>query len=488
MLKHKSSKHYREKRAIFKGLSNNIKEKSMKKFGAQNRRNFMKAAGVTALMSAAGSGSAMGMGMGQSRGSGKGYNFDDIYSRIGVNSVKWDSAIRRYGRDNITVPMGIADLDFKQPPFVVEALKKRAEYENYGYETLPDSYYQTIVDWNKERYGIDIKKEWIRNSSALKPGMISSMRGLNPVKGKVIIFTPTYSGFRGAITKAGMQQVMSPMKKVNGRWKMDMEAFKERIDFETKCVILCNPNNPSGECWTADELRELGDVCIEHGVTVLADEIHCDFVNKGQKFVPYSSIGEKYANSSITYRSPSKTFGQANLKVAYFYTQNQKLMDATMIGGGHDAGCNSFGLIACETAFREGAQWVDDVQEYIDGNFDYLVEYVNKSGNMPGVEYSKPEGTYLAWLDCNGIIDKVITDEYRKSYHDKMMNAGRRHRGLTKEMAFGEWLVENSGVQLNAGSGYGIGAEGFMRMNIGVPRSSLEKALGHMNDALKKAM
>ena len=459
----------------------------MKKFNGQNRRNFMKGVGVTALMSAAGSGASMAMGQSMG-GSGKGYDFDEIYSRIGVNSIKWDSAIRRYGRDNITVPMGIADLDFRQHPAVVKALQKRATYDNYGYESLPAGFWESIIDWNKKRYGLEIKKEWLRTSQALKPGMIASMRGLNPVKGKVILQTPTYSGFTGAINKAGMRVEMNPMKKVNGRWHMDLEDLESRLDYETKCLILCNPNNPSGECWTADELRALGDVCMRHGVTVLADEIHCDFVNKGQKFTPYSSIGEKYANSSITYRSPSKTFGHANLKVAYFYTQNQDLMDATMIGGGHDAGCNAFGLIACQTAFEEGEQWVDDVNEYIDGNFDYLVEYVNARGNMPGVEYAKPEGTYLAWLDCNGIMEKVITPEYMKAYHDKMRDAGRRHSGLKPEMALSEWLVDACGVQLNAGSSYGIGAGGFMRMNIAVPRSSLKTALDNMNAALKKAM
>jgi len=459
---------------------------NMKKLNGPSRRNFMKgAAGVTALMSAAGASGALAMG--QSRGGGKGYNFDDIYSRIGHNSVKWDAAIARYGRENITVPMGIADMDFKQPPFVVKALQERAKYEQFGYETLPDSFYQAIIDWNKDRYGLNIKKEWIVTSQALKPGMIATMRGLNPVKGKVILQTPTYSGFTGAIHKAGMRVEMNPMKKINGRWHMDLEDLDKRLDYETKCLILCNPNNPSGECWTADELRALGDLCISRGVTILADEIHCDFTNKGQKFTPYASIGEKYAEHSISYRSPSKTFGQANLKVAYFVCQNEDLMNATMIGGGHDAGCNAFGLIACETAFREGAQWVDDLNDYIDANFDYVVDFINKPGNMPGIKYSKPEGTYLAWLDCNELMKKVVTPEYMKSYHDKMRDQGRRHSGLKPEMALGEWIVDNCGVQLNSGNSYGIGAEGFMRMNIAVPRSSLKTALENLDKACKKA-
>ncbi len=460
----------------------------MKKFKGQGRRSFMKGAGMTALLSAAGSGSAFGMGagMGQSSGgSGKGYDFDEIYSRIGVNSIKWDSAIRRYGREKITVPMGIADLDFRQHPAVVKALQKRATYDNYGYESVPDSYYQSIIDWNKERYGVELKREWIRNSSALKPGMVSTMRGLNPVKGKVILSTPTYSGFRGAINQAGMRVEMNPLKKVNGRWTFDLEDLESRLDYETKCLVLCNPNNPTGECWTADEMRALGDLCISKGVTVLADEIHCDFVTKGNKFVPYSSIGEKYAETSITYRSPSKTFGHANLKVAHFYTQNQDLMNATMRGGGHEQGCNAFGLIASEVAFSEGAQWVDDVNEYLDGNFDYLVEYINTPGNMPGISYTKPEGTYLAWLDCNGLKERVAGPEQVQALQDQMRAAGSNRRA-TPEMAIGEWMVQNSGVQLNAGHSYGIGSDGFMRMNIAVPRSSLETALNNMDAALKK--
>jgi cysteine-S-conjugate beta-lyase len=456
----------------------------MLKTMGSNRRMFMKGVGFTALMAAA-SGAGSSVAMGQSRSRGKGYNFDDIYSRVGHNSVKWDNAINRYGKDKITVPMGIADLDFKQPPFVVKALQDRAKYDQYGYEMVPDSFYQSIIDWNKSRYGLDIKKEWIITSQALKPAMIAAMRGLNPVKGKVILQTPTYSGFTGAIHKAGMRVEMNPMKKVNGRWQMDLEDLAKRLDYETKCLILCNPNNPSGECWTAAELRALGDLCMSRGVTILADEIHCDFINKGNKFTPYESIGEKYANSSISYRSPSKTFGQANLKVAYAVCRNQDLMNATMEGGGHDAGCNAFGLIACEVAFREGAQWVDDVNEYIDANFDYLVQYVNAPGNMPGISYAKPEGTYLAWLDCNELMKKIVTPEYMKAYHDKMRDQGRRHGGLKPEMALGEWLVDNSGVQLNSGDSYGKGAEGFMRMNIAVPRSSLKTALDNLNKALK---
>ncbi|MBT5185567.1 MAG: aminotransferase class I/II-fold pyridoxal phosphate-dependent enzyme, partial [Kordiimonadaceae bacterium] len=413
----------------------------------------------------------------------------------GVNSIKWDSPINLYGREKIKVPMGIADSDFRQHPAVAKAMLKRAAYDNYGYETMPDSFWKAIIDWNKQRYNLDLKKEWIETSPALDPGLIAALRGLNPHKGKVIMQTPVYDGFLHIIAKAGMTNVTNPMKKIKGRWHIDLENLEKLLDYETKCLILCNPNNPTGECWTANELRALGDVCMRNGVTVLADEIHCDFINKGNKFTPYASIGEKYANSSITFRSPSKTFGQASMKVAYFYTQNTDLMNAVMVGGGLYTNCNTFGLIGCEVAYNEGAEWVDDVRDYVDGNFDYLVDYVNKQGNMPGIKYSKPEGTYFAWLDCNGLKDKIASPEKiaqldpkkLKEIYDKWRDIWSytdTDNDVKPEMVMGEWLVQNSGVVLNCGHFYGTGSDGFMRMNIAVPRSQLKTALDDMNKAL----
>ena len=454
----------------------------MQKKNGLKRRNLIKGLGITAAMAA--SNVTASVSFAQSNGAGRKAAFDEVYSRVGVNSIKWDSAIRRYGSDKIVVPMGIADMDFKVDPTITAAINKRARNEIYGYETVSDEYYQSIIDWNKTRYGLDLKREWIRNSSALKPGLVAALRGLNPIKGKVILQTPTYSGFTGAINKAGMRVEMNPMKKIDGRWHMDLEDLESRLDYETKCLILCNPNNPSGECWTADELRALGDVCMRNGVTVLADEIWCDFVRGGGRYVPYASIGEKYAEHSITFKSVSKSFNQASLKVAYFFTRSEDLMNATMIGGGHDVGTNTYGRIAAETAYREGEQWLDNVNEYLDGNFDYLVEYINKSGEMPGIKYAKPEGTYVAWLDCNGLKEKIATPDHVRALHDKWRDEGN-HRRVTPEMVMTEWFVENAGVQLNAGHSYGIGAEGFMRMNITVPRHQLKLALDNINGALK---
>ena len=321
-----------------------------------SRRKFLKTAGLTTLIAASGQASSFARGKSQGKMNNR-YEFDKVFNRIGVNSIKWDGAIRKYGKDKIIVPMGIADMDFKQMPAVTKALMERIEHESYGYEMVTDEYYQSIIDWNKQRYGQEIKKEWIKNSSGLTSGMVPAMRGLNPAGGKVVVMTPTYSGFNIEIEKAGMRVEQSPMKKIHGRWKMDLEDLESRLDYETKCLILCNPNNPTGECWIADELRALGDVCIRHGVTVLSDEIWCDIIRKEQKYIPYASIGEKYADSSITYKSAGKTFNQAILKVAYFFTQNDDLMNAAMVGGGHQTEVNIFGQIATEVAYKKGAKW-----------------------------------------------------------------------------------------------------------------------------------
>ncbi len=447
------------------------------------RRGFIKGVGISALGAAAGGASSAAHAMGQATTlTDRGYDFDEVFTR--QNSRKWIAAYNAYGEENIDVAMGTADLDFKQVPEVVDAMQDRALYENYGYEPTPDSFYQAIIDWSRERYGQEVKKEWIRTSSALKPGMVSSMRGLNPHKGKVILLTPTYSGFRGAINKAGMRVEMSPMKRVNNRWTFDLEDLKNRLDYETKCVVLCNPNNPSGEFWTAEEMMGLGDVCIDHGATVLSDEIHCDFPNKGSKFIPYATLGEKYANTSITYRSPSKTFGHACLRVAYFFTQNEDLMNATMIGGGHEEGVNTYGVLAAEKAFQHGAQWVDDVNVYLDAHHDYIYEYVNRPGEMPGVEYQKPEGLYLAWFDCNGLKEKVARPDQVEAMQQKWISEGNNRR-VTPELVMQDWIARNARIHINPGSSYGIGAEGFMRMNIGVPRALLVKALDNWNAALK---
>ena len=456
----------------------------MKEFGALNRRTLIKSLGASAMFSVAGSNKSFAIGQTGSAMKSR-FDFNKVYNRTGVDSKKWDRAIKQYGSDKIQVAMAVADMDFKQFPGVIDVINKRNMHENYGYEVVSDSYYQSIIDWNRDRYGLEIKKEWIKNSSASKPGMVSAVRGINPPGGKVVILTPTYAGFDGVIHKAGMQTVMSPMKKRDNRWYMDLEDLESRLDAETKVLILCNPNNPSGECWTTTELRKLGDVCIRNGVTIISDELWADFVRDGKRYTPFASLGEKYRQNSVTLKSVSKSFSQASLKVAYLFTASEKLMEAIMIKGGHEETTNTFGRLAAETAYRDGAAWLDQVNHYIDGNYDYLVNYINTPGKMPGIKYTKPEGTYMAWLDCNGLKEKIATDHHIQQMQERFNEEGVNTL-VTPEFVMAEWLIEHAGVQIMSGDTYGIGSDGFMRMNIALSRKHLELALDNISSALNQ--
>ena len=399
------------------------------------------------------------------------YDFDTPFNRTGVNSIKWDSAIAQYGAEKIKVPMTIADMDFKQMPEIKEAFLERIQYEGYGYETPPSSYFDAIIKWNKDRYGLEIKKEWIKNSTGLVAAMAPAMRALNPAGGKVVVMTPTYNGFFKEIKNVGMTMVTSPMKKVGSRWQMDLDDLEERFDDKTKILILCNPNNPTGEAWTVDELRALGDVCIRHGVTVLSDEIWAGCVRKEKTYTPYASIGEKYANTSITYQSAAKLFNQPALKVSYFFSQNTTLLDKVMNEGGHHDEVNIFGIIGTEVAFTHGHRWMSEMNSYLDESYEFLDGYINKHDNLPGIKFDKPDSLYLAWLDCSVLIAKLI-------------NAGELAQSGNIEHALSEWLIEKAGVQINPGVTYGIGGEGYMRMNIALPHSQLEEALDRIRNAI----
>ncbi len=287
----------------------------------------------------------------------------------------------------------------------------------------------------------------------------------------MIVMTPTYNGFFKEIKSTGMRMVTSPMKKNGSRWEMDLDDLKSRLDDETKILILCNPNNPTGECWTAEELRALGNVCIRNGVTVLSDEIWAGCTRKSQKYTPYASIGDKYANTSITYQSAAKLFNQPMLKTSYFFTQNEALLNAVMNDGGHHNEVNVFGIIGTEIAFTKGHRWMSEMNQYLDDNFDLLDNYINEQNKIPGIRFNRPEATYLAWLDCSELIRKLV-------------NAGKLAKSQTQERALSQWLIEKSGVQINAGINYGAGSEGYMRMNIALPRIQFEEALNRIEKAV----
>ena len=293
----------------------------------------MKGTGAAALLGGAaiGSSSSFAAGLGQSTPMSTGVNFDEGYNRVGKNSIKFDLIKMFNPGKQLDVGMGIADMDFRTMPQITAALKKRLETENWGYEIPPLDLPDNTVAWNKRRYNTDVPKGNILNSVGVLDGVLSTLMAFGKEGDKVIVQTPTYSSFFTTIHQAGMHEAENEMKLVNGRYEIDLDDFEQHVKDGARLFILCNPQNPTGNCWTADEMRSVGDICNKYGVLVLADEIHCDFIMGENKYVPYASLGEEYAQNSITYKSTSKSFNLAAHRTGYMFSDNREYIDKVLI-------------------------------------------------------------------------------------------------------------------------------------------------------------
>ena len=263
-----------------------------------NRRSFLRNAGLTALVGAVAPGSSLASAAGAAlipAADSTKFDFDTPYSRIGTDSVKWDGPINTglTDKDHIVAGMGIADMDFRAAPAITQALQERMKHEVWGYMIMPKSFPEGIVAWNKKRYGITIDPALLDVTTGVHPGLVSALRAFAPPGTKVLLTTPTYNGFYGDLRNTGTLPEESLMKIVNGRYTFDYDDFERRISPQTKVFILCNPQNPTGNAWTPEELTKIGEICLRHGVIVLADEIHCDWVTRGQKYTPFSTLSNK---------------------------------------------------------------------------------------------------------------------------------------------------------------------------------------------------
>jgi cystathionine beta-lyase len=262
---------------------------------------------------------------------------------------------------------------------------------------------------------------------------------------------------------------------------MDFEEFERHISADTKTLILCNPQNPTGNCWSRQDLTTVGEICTRRGVVVLADEIHCDFISKGNKYTPYSTLSNKdIVMNSITFKSASKSFSLSALKCGWMFSENPDYI-ARVRASGHSQDFNTLGMIASQAAYHQGEDWLNQAVAYIDGNHDFVASFIR--ANMPLIAVAKAEGTYLAWLDVSGVIERIGAKELAAEANKK---AGASKRAVTAEIIVERFFVKNAKVQINAGTAYGYGGAGHMRMNIATSRKTLELALTNMASALKK--
>ena len=453
-----------------------------------NRRAFLRNAGLTALAGAAAGSShplmaaAAGSAF-QAPANGK-YDFDTIYNRFGSHSTKFDQQIRVYGKDSVQVGMGIADIDFRAAPCITDALNARMKHENWGYLDMGEAtpmMTEAVAAWNKKHYGVDIDPSTMVLSAGVHPALIAALITFSPKGSKVLLQTPTYNGFYSDLTFSQTKAEDVPLKFVNGKFAMDFEEFEKRIAHDTHTFILCNPQNPTGNCWSAEDLTRIGEICLRHRVIVLADEIHCDWVGKGQKYTPFASLPNKaIVNNSLTFKAASKSFGLAAHKLAWFHSTNPDLLSRVKVN--HRADLNTMGMVANQAAISQGADWLQQANEYVDGTHDLVVNYIHDK--IPMIKVHRAQGTYLTWLDVTAVAEKInsrqLAVDYNKSKAANMPN-------LMPEQMVERFFVKYAKVHLNQGAGYGTGGANHMRMNIGTSRKLVETALNNMANACKSA-
>jgi cystathionine beta-lyase len=446
-----------------------------------DRRALLKQAGLSVVagaMGAATPAAAASARVSSYKATGAKYDFDTVYSRIGTDSVKWDAQIAKYGKDSIVAGMGVADMDFRCAPVIADALKERIAHENWGYFSTPKSFFEVIAKWNEERYGTAINPDNIEITAGVHPGIDAALRAFSPRGTKVLLTTPTYNGFYSDLQLTGTIAEESLMKQADGRYAFDFDDFERRIGPDTKTFILCNPQNPTGNCWSREELTRIGEICLRRGVVVLADEIHCDFVTKGHTYTPFASLDKDIAMNSITFKAASKSFSLAAMKCAWCFSDNADYM--ARLKANSRADVSALGIITSRAAYTGGEEWLNQATDYIDGTMDLAQAYI--ALNIPLVKFVKPQGTYLAWLDVSQAMEKIGATELAAARNRKK---AANELAVTPETVFEEWLVRNAKVHLNAGPIYGLGGEGHMRMNLATSRKIVELALHNMAEALR---
>ena len=452
-----------------------------------NRRSFLRNAGLTALAgAAASSGNPLMAATGsafQVPANGK-FDFETVYNRFGTHSTKFDRPIRQFGKGAIEVGMGIADIDFKAAPCITEALNARVKHENWGYLDMDEAtpaMTAAVAKWNKTHYGIDIDPATIVLSNGVHPALIAALITFSPKGSKVLLQTPTYNGFYSDLTASQTKAEDVPLKFVNGQFAMDFEEFERRISIDTHSFILCNPQNPTGNCWSAEDLTRIGEICLRHRVVLLADEIHCDWVSKGQKYTPFASLPNKaIVNNSLTFKAASKSFGLAAHKVAWFYSTNPDLMARVKVN--HRADLNTMGMVANEAAITQGDEWLRQANEYVTGTHDLVVNYIHDK--IPMIKTHRAQGTYLTWLDVTAVAEKINSKQLAADYNK---TKAANMPSLTPEQMVERFFVKYAKVHLNQGAGYGTGGANHMRMNIGTSRKLVETALNNIASACKSA-
>lgn len=385
------------------------------------------------------------------------WNFDEIINREGTDCIKYDWRSEVFGKADV-IPMWVADMDFRTPSFVTDAISERLKHEILGYSFRPDSYFDAFTGWVSALHGWNIRREWIEFSPGVVPALNMCTLAYTDAGDEIIIQPPVYTPFHGAVKDHGRKLLYNNLKETAGGWVMDFEGLRKAITPATKMIIISNPHNPVGRAWQHAELAELVDICYTNGIVILSDEIHSDLVLPGNVHVPLASLSDRAAAITVTCMAPSKTFNLAGLSTSSMIIPDAGLREKyrEILVGLHLHLGNIFGNVASEAAYSKGSEWRSEMITYIQGNIDLVIDYCH--AHLPQIKPVKPEATYMMWLDC-------------------------RQMGLSgKELH--RFFIEKAGVGMNEGSAFGPGGEGFMRINLACPRSVVEKALKQIDRAV----
>lgn len=388
------------------------------------------------------------------------YNFDEIIDRRGTDSIKWS---KKHLKENFgeeeSIPMWIADMDFKVAEPIIEALTERVRHGIFGYGHKTDEFLEAVVNWNKKRNRWDIEKEWILFTPGIIPALNFIVETFCNPGDKVIIQSPVYFPFANIITNNGCHIANNPLILNNGKYEMNFCEL-ERIaqDSRTKLMFLCSPHNPVGRVWTAEELQRLGEICIKNDVLIVSDEIHSDLIYQPNHHIPFGKISEEFKMNSIVCTSPSKTFNLAGLQISNIIIPNEKLrkeLNHKLATINIDPG--SFASVAQTAAYNKGEEWLEALIIYLQDNLHFIDKFLKE--RIPRVKLIKPEGTYLAWLDFSNF---------------NFTNIELQQLMQTKAK-----------IALNDGYIFGAGGEHFQRINFACPRTILEKALKNIEKILE---
>jgi cysteine-S-conjugate beta-lyase len=399
-------------------------------------------------------------------------NFDEIINREGTHSIKWEfifdggQLIPANQTDPTEekaplLPMWVADMDFRSPQSVIDAMVARAEHGIYGYTFPTDSYYEALQNWIARRHGWEVKRDWILLTPGLVPALDMLVQTFVAAGEKVLIQPPVYYPFFWAGEDNGAEIVSNSLINENGHYQMDFDDLADKVsDPEVKMAILCNPHNPVGRAWRRDELIQFGKICLNNDVLVVSDEAHCDLIYSHSEFTSFGSLGDDFRQNSVIGTAASKTFNLAGLQTSNIIIPDNKLREqfAGTIKRNGVFLPNPFGVVAAEAAYNHGEAWLTEVMAYIEGNYRFMKSYLTE--HLPQLKIVQPEATYLVWADCSEL---GLDPATRK-----------------------QLIMEQARVYLDEGELFGPEGEGFERFNIACPRSTLEAVLDRIKTAVNR--